>query len=152
MAVRLHRRLSPLGLAAVLLLSLAGCQTLAGSGEGKAEFVEHRQKLAEARSALERAASQGDLAAAREQLGSIRSRLDTIESRSSGMNLLDRQHTALQVATARRTMTETERWIDAGDAEAVRSEVAKLGGTLTEIDTLLDRTIRGSNPETPATG
>jgi hypothetical protein len=152
MAVRLHRRLSPLGLAAVLLLAPAGCQTLSGSGEGRAEFVEHRQKLADARAALERAASRGDLAATREQLGSLRSRLDTIESRSSAMNMIDRQHAALQIATARRTMTEADRWIDAGDAESVRTEVAKLGGLLTEIDTLLDRTIRGSNPEAPATG
>ena len=152
MAIRLHRRLSPLGLAAALLLALAGCQTMAGSGEGKAEFVEHRQKLAAERSALEGAASQGDLATVRTHLGSIRSRLGAIESRSSAMNMLDRQHVALQIATARRTMTETERWIDSGDADAVRTEVGELGGILNEVDTLLDRTIRGSNPDAPATG
>jgi hypothetical protein len=125
---------------------------MAGSGEGKAEFVEHRQKLVEERSALEGAASQGDLAGVRTHLGSIRSRLGAIESRSSAMNMLDRQHVALQIATARRTMTETERWIDAGDADAVRTEVGELGGILHEVDTILDRTIRGSNPDAPATG
>jgi hypothetical protein len=125
---------------------------MAGSGEGRAEFVEHRQKLSEDRAALERAAAQGDLLATRGHLGSLRTRLDTIETRASAMNMLDRQHTALQIATARRTMSQAERWIDAGDAEAVRAEVAALGAVLLEIDTLLDRTIRGSNPDAPATG
>ena len=124
---------------------------MAGSGEGKAEFVEHRQKLSADRASIERAAAQGDLSTARSLLGSIRARLDAIESRSSAMNMLDRQHVALQTATARRTMTEAERWMDAGDAESVRTEIGKLGATLTEIDTILDRTIRGSNPDA-ATG
>lgn len=152
MALRLHRRLSPLGLAAALLLAPAGCQTLAGSGEGKAQFVEHRQKLADERAAIGRAASQGDLAGARRGIGSVRTRLVDLESRSSAMNMIDRQHLALQVATARRTMTEVERWIDAGDAESVRTEITKLGGTLVEIDAILDRTIRGSNPDGSAAG
>lgn len=151
MALRLHGRLSPLGLAAALLLALAGCQTLAGSGEGKSQFVEHRAKLAEERAAVERAASQGDLASVRARIAAIRTRLSAIESQSSAMNLIDRQHLALQAATARRTMTEAERWLDAGDAESVRTEVGKLGGNLIEVDTILDRTIRGSKPDEPAT-
>jgi chromosome segregation ATPase len=125
---------------------------LAGSGAGKAEFVEHRQKLTEDRRALERAAAQGDLSTARTLLSSIRSRLDTIEKKTSAMNMIDRQSTAIQIATARRTMTEAERYVDSGDAEAVRAQVEQLSGILAEIDTLLDRTIKGSNPDAPATG
>jgi hypothetical protein len=125
---------------------------MAGSGEGKSQFVEHRAKLAEDRAAIERAATQGDLGSVRTQIGSIRTRLEAIESQSSAMNMLDRQHLALQSATARRTMTEADRWIDAGDAESVRTEVGRLGGNLIEIDTILDRTIRGSKPDEPATG
>ncbi|HET9252052.1 MAG TPA: hypothetical protein VFP58_08055 [Candidatus Eisenbacteria bacterium] len=152
MDLRLHRRLSPLGLTAALLLALAGCQTLAGSGEGKSQFVEHRAKLGEERAAIERAAVQGDLTSIRTQITAIRTRLATIESQSSAMNMIDRQHLAIQGATARRIMAEAERWMDAGDAESVRTEVDRLGGTLIEIDTILDRTIRGSKPEESATG
>ena len=124
---------------------------MAGSGEGRSEFVEDRAKLSEERAAIERAAIQGDLGSVRTQLASIRARLAAIESQSSAMNLLDRQHLALQTATARRTTTEADRWIDAGDAESVRTEVGRLGGNLIELDAILDRTIRGSNPDEPAT-
>ena len=151
MALRLHRRLSPLGLTAALFLTFAGCQTLAGSGEGKAEFVEHRTKLAEDRAAVERYANDGDLGSVRTRLGAVRARLDAIESLSSAMNMLDRQHAALQIATARRTMTEAERWIDAGDAESVRAEVRRLGGTLIELEAILARTIRGSKTDESST-
>jgi hypothetical protein len=150
-ALRLHRRLPPLGLAAALLLALAGCQTLAGSGEGKAEFVEHRAKLGEDRVAVEGCANQGDLSSLRTRFGAIRTRLDAIESQTSAMNLLDRQHAALQIATARRNMTEAERWIDAGDAESARAEVTRLGGTLLEIEAILARTIRGSKTDESST-
>jgi len=125
---------------------------MAGTGEGKAEFVEHRQKLSEDRVALDRAAAQGDLSTARTLLASIRARLDTIEKKTSAMNMIDRQSTALQIATARRTMTEAERYIDSGDAESARAQITQLNGALAEIDTLLDRTIKGSNPDAPSTG
>jgi len=151
MALRLHRRLSTLGLTAALVLALAGCQTLAGTGEGKSQFVEHRAKLAEDRVAIEGYASQGDLSSLRNRLGAIRGRIDAIESQTSAMNMLDRQHAALQIATARRNMTETERWIDAGDAESARAEVTRLRDTLLEIEAILARTIRGSKSDEPAT-
>jgi len=125
---------------------------MAGTGEGKAEFVEHRQKLSEDRVALDRVAAQGDLSTARTLLASIRARLDTIEKKTSAMNMIDRQSTALQIATARRTMTEAERYIDSGDAESARAQITQLSGILAEIDTLLDRTIKGSNPDAPSTG
>jgi hypothetical protein len=125
---------------------------MAGTGEGRAEFVEHRQKLSEDRVALDRAAAQGDLSTARTLLASIRARLDTIEKKTSAMNMIDRQSTALQIATARRTMTEAERYIDSGDAESARAQITQLNGALAEIDTLLDRTIKGSNPDAPSTG
>ena len=125
---------------------------MAGTGEGKAEFVEHRQKLSEDRVALDHAAAQGDLSTARTLLASIRARLDTIEKKTSAMNMVDRQSTALQIATARRTMTEAERYIDSGDAESARAQITQLNGILAEIDTLLDRTIKGSIPDAPSTG
>ena len=125
---------------------------MAGTGEGKAEFVEHRQKLSEDRVALDHAAAQGDLSTARTLLASIRARLDTIEKKTSAMNMIDRQSTALQIATARRTMTEAERYIDSGDAESARAQITQLNGILAEIDTLLDRTIKGSIPDAPSTG
>jgi chromosome segregation ATPase len=125
---------------------------MAGTGEGKAEFVEHRQKLSEDRVALDRAVAQGDLSTARTLLASIRARLGTIETQTSAMNMIDRQSTALQIATARRTMTEADRYIDSGDAESVRTQITQLCGILAEIDTLLDRTIKGSNPDAPSTG
>ena len=147
--MRLHNRLPALALATAIALAASSCQTLSGSGKGGAEFVQVRRQLADARIALDRAAANGNIDEIAPLLRSISGEFDVMESRSSAMNLVDREHIAIQIATGRRTITEASRWVDASDIDAVRSQVRELDGTLAEVDQILERTIRGS---TDATG
>ena len=66
------------------------------------------------------------------------------------MNLLDREHMAIQLASARKTFTSINHWATSNDADAVRSEIEKLNGILDEVDTLLDHTIRATAVDQPS--
>jgi hypothetical protein len=142
--MRLHARLYSVVLAAALAVVLASCQQLAGSGKGKAEFTELRTQLAGTREALRKAVGESDLTRVGALLPAVSSRLDEIEKRSSAMNMVDREHVALQIATARQTITETDRWVASGDLDSVRMKVNQIDVSLGEIDEILERTIRGS--------
>ena len=142
--MRLHARLSTVALVSGLVLGLASCQQLAGSGKGKAEFTELRTQLAGTREALRKAVGESDVTRVGALLPAVSSRLDEIEKRSSAMNMVDREHVALQIATARQTITETDRWVASGDLDSVRLKVNQIDVSLGEIDEILERTIRGS--------
>ncbi len=81
---------------------------------------------------------------------SLTGRFDEIWSKSSAMNLLDREHLAIQLASARKQVTSINQWASSNDADAVRSEVEKLDGILSEVDTLLDHTIRATSADQPS--
>ena len=144
--MRLHARLLALAASGLLLLT-ASCQQLAGTGKGKAEFIQLRTQLAGSREALRRAIEEGDLTKVGALLPAVSSRLDEIGKGTSSMNMVDRENVALQIATARRTITETDRWVQAGDLDSVRMKVNQIDATLGEIDTILDRTIRGATDQ-----
>ena len=148
--MRIQRRLS-LEIAAVAALAAlsfgaTSCQTLAGSGQSGAAFADSKTKLAESRASMDRAAQDGDLQSVGSAMKSIGSQFDVVESKSSAMNLMDRENMAIQIATGRRTITETERWIQSNDTEAVRSQVAQLDPILDNVDGLLDRAVKSSVP------
>jgi hypothetical protein len=145
--MRLHARLPALAAASILVLGLASCQQLAGTGKGSAQFVELRSQLAGSRDALRKAVGESDITRVAALLPAISGRLDEIEKRSSAMNMLDREHVALEIATARRTITETDRWVAAGDLDSVRLKVNQIDVSLGEIDQILDRTIRGATDQ-----
>lgn len=132
------------GLAALLVVS---CQTLSGSGASGAEFAASRQKLIETRTSMDKAAQDGDLSAVGKAMGEIGTQFDAIESRGSSMNIMDLESMKIQMATGRHAITETDRWIQVNDAEAVRNQVAQLDPILDEIDGLLDRAVKSSVPE-----
>jgi hypothetical protein len=142
--MRVHARLSAVVLSAALAVALVSCQQLAGSGKGKAEFTELRTQLAGTREALRKAVGESDVTRVGTLLPAVSSRLDEIEKRSSAMNMVDREHVALEIATARRTITETDRWVTAGDLDSVRMKVNQIDVSLGAIDEILERTIRGS--------
>jgi hypothetical protein len=131
-------------------LGATSCETLSGSGKSSAALAEVRTELGESRSALNRAAQEGDLQGVSAAMREIGAQFNTIQSKSSAMNLMDRETMAIQIATGRRTITETERWIPANDVEAVRSQVAQLDPILSQIDGLLDRAVKSSVPSDDA--
>jgi hypothetical protein len=146
--MRLHHRLPALAFAAGLALSLNSCQTLAGKGGSPQEFEALRQSLSEDRSGLNRAVSAGELDRVHERLQGIRARFEEIWAKSSAMNLLDREHLAIQLASGRKIITSIDQWVASTDMDAIKSEVEKLNPVLDDVDTLLDHTIRATATET----
>jgi hypothetical protein len=148
--MRLHGRLHPVAaaaLAALLALGASSCETLSGSGQSGADFAQSRAELAASRSALNRAAMDGDLPAVATSLRGVGSQFDAIEKKNSSMNLMDRENLNIQIATGRRIITETSRWVSVNDADAVRSQVSELDPILVKIDALLDRAVKSSVPD-----
>jgi len=68
--------------------------------------------------------------------------LDAAMNQSSAMNILDREHLAIAVATARRCITDMDRYSQSGDMDLLRAQAQQLAPTLTEIQELLDRAER----------
>jgi hypothetical protein len=148
--MRLHHRLPALGLALVLALAPASCQTLAGGKGSPEDFIRIKEGLAADRGRLSMALSEAALDRVPEIMTSLNGRFDDLWSKSGAMNLLDRQHLAIQLASGRKTITSINHWVSSTDVDAVRSEVQKLNETLAEVDTLLDRAIRGTTADQPA--
>jgi len=142
--MRLHHRLPALALAAGLALSLVSCETLAGKGGSPKEFEALKLSLSDDKAGLNRAIADNDLGRVPGYLQGIKTRFDEIWSKSSAMNLLDREHLAIQLASGRKMITSMSQWVTSEDIDAVRSEVQKLNTVLDDIDTLLDRTIRAT--------
>jgi len=95
---------------------------------------------------LNRTARDSDLQGVSTSLRDIGSQFDAIESKGSAMNLMDRENMNIQIATGRRIITETSRWVQVNDADAVRSQVAELDPILEKVDVLLDRAVKSSVP------
>jgi len=147
--MRLHDRLHPVAaaaLAALLALAASSCETLSGSGQSGAQFAQNRAQLSESRAALNRTARDSDLQGVSTSLRDIGSQFDAIESKGSAMNLMDRENMNIQIATGRRIITETSRWVQVNDADAVRSQVGELDPILEKVDVLLDRAVKSSVP------
>ena len=129
-----------------LALGAVSCQTLGGTGASGGDFATYRTTLSEAKGRMDRAAQDSDIPSVTKAMGVISEQLDAIESKTSSMNLMDNEATKIQIATGRRIITETDRWVQVNDAEAVRSQVAQLDPVLNEIDVLLDRAVKSSAP------
>ena len=125
-----------------IALSLVSCEVLGGSKGSPEDFGRLRQGLNDDRANLNRAAVENRLDRVAGILDTMRGRFDEIWSKSSAMNLLDRQHLAIQLASGRKMLTSISQWTDSADIDAVRSEVETLNAVLNEIDILLDRTLR----------
>ena len=108
-----------------------------------------KQALADDRAALGRAVAAGEVDGVGSRLQAISTRFDEIWAKSSAMNLLDREHLAIQLASGRRMITSINQWVSSNDIDAIRSEVEKLNPVLDDVDTLLDHTIRATGADTP---
>lgn len=115
---------------------------LSGSKGSPEEFERLRQGLNEDRANLNRVAVENTLDQVAGVLDQMRGRFDEIWSKSSAMNLVNREHLAIQLASARRMMASISQWTNSTDIDAVRSEVERLNVVLNEIDVLLDSTLR----------
>ena len=65
--------------------------------------------------------------------------LDAAMNQSSAMNIMDREHLSIAVATARRCLTDMDRYASSGDMDLLKAQAQQLSPTVSEIQTLLDR-------------
>ena len=142
--MRLLHRLPAVALAAATVLSLASCQTLGGTKAAPQDFENLKLSLTDNRNGLNRAVADGEMDRVTGYLQGLTTCFDDIWSKSSAMNLLDREHLAIELASGRRMITSVGQWVSSNDIDAVRSEMEKLNGVLGEVDTLLDHTIRAA--------
>jgi len=140
------RRWATKAAAAAAALAAVSCQTLSGTGASGADFAKMRTELSESKGRMDRAAQSSDVQAVSKEMQEISGKFDAIESRTTSMNLMDGQTMRIQIATGRRVMQETDRWVQTNDAEAVRSQVAQLDPVLDQVDVLLDRAVKSSEP------
>lgn len=142
------RRFALLAALAMIVAGATSCQTLGGSGASGADFAAYRSSLSDARGRMDRAAQDSDIQGVAKAMTEIGKQFDAIEAKTSAMNLMDNETMKIQIATGRRIITETDRWVQVNDPEAVRSQVAQLDPVLAEIDGLLDRAVKSSAPAT----
>jgi len=74
--------------------------------------------------------------------------LDASMNQASAMNLMDREHLSISVATARRCITDMDRYAASGDIELLKAQAQQLAPTVTEIQELLDRAERTTKAAT----
>jgi hypothetical protein len=70
--------------------------------------------------------------------------MDAAMSQSSAMNILDREHLSISVATARRCITDMDRYAQSGDMDLLRAQAQQLAPTIADIQELLDRAERAT--------
>ncbi len=124
------------------LLAVSSCQWAGDTKAVRVPFAELRQRLEDARSRLESAVQEGSVDRVPALDQALSAELDAAAAQSSAINLLDREHLAINVATARRCLSEMDRFAQSGDVEVLRAQFQQLQPTVAEIKDLLDRAER----------
>jgi hypothetical protein len=129
-------------LAGFLIAALFGLSSCQWAGDTKAvrvPFADLSRQVEEARSSLESAVNDGSMDRVPALTRTLSAELDAASAQSSAINLLDREHLAINVATARRCLSEMDRFAQSGDLEDLRAQFQQLQPTVAEIRELLDR-------------
>jgi cytochrome c oxidase subunit 3 len=121
----------------------------AGGTKGSPEeFQALKESPGREQGRLSRALAAGEIDRVSGYLQGLSTCFNDIWAKSSAMNLLDREHLAIQLASGRKMITSINQWVSSSDIDAVRSEVEKLNPVLDDVDTLLDHTIRATGVDT----
>ena len=135
------RRAWRLALISVALL-LSSCQWAGDAKSVHVSFAALKSQLDDVNTRLASAIQNGEsdrVAGLDKELNTV---LDAAMSQSSAMNILDREHLSISVATARRCITDMDRYAQSGDMDLLRAQAQQLAPTVTEIQELLDRAER----------
>ncbi len=129
--------------AAVLVaLGVASCQW---AGDTKAVHVSYaalRQQVDDVNTRLTTAIQNGETEKVPGLDRELNAVLDASMNQASAMNLLDREHLSISVATARRCITDMDRYASSGDVDLLKAQAQQLAPTITEVQELLARAER----------
>ena len=129
---------------ALLAVSLAAssCQWAGDTKAVKADFAVLKTQVDDVNTRLTAAIqnNQADKVASLDK--EMNTVLDAAMNQASAMNIMDREHLSIAVATARRCLTDMDRYSASGDMDLIRAQAQQLAPTVTEIEDLLDRAER----------
>ncbi|TMQ55458.1 MAG: hypothetical protein E6K74_03175 [Candidatus Eisenbacteria bacterium] len=131
-------------LVAALLAGLAAssCQWAGDTKAVRVSFSALKDTIEDVSARLDGAVEEGSadrVPAIDRELNTV---LDTAEKQSSAMNILDREHLAISIATARQCISAMDRYAQSGDSELLRAQNQQLQPTIKEIQELLERADR----------
>ena len=130
--------------AALLVVCLAGssCQYAGDTKAVKADFSVLKTQVEDVNGRLTTAIENNEpekVASLDKELNTV---LDAAMNQASAMNIMDREHLSIAVATARRCLTDMDRYSASGDMDLIRAQAQQLKPTVIEIQDLLDRAER----------
>jgi len=133
------------GLWASLVLAVLmtpSCQWAGDTKAVKVSFAALKTQLDDVNTRLSNAVQNGEYDRVPGLDKELNAVLDAAMNQASAMNLLDREHLSIAVATARRCITDMDRYAQSGDAELLKAQQQQLVPTVAEIQGLLDRAER----------
>lgn len=140
----MRHRVRTAWLIAALLAALAAssCQWAGDTKAARVSFSALKESIEDVSARLDGAVEEGSADRVPGLDRELNTVLDTAMNQSSAMNILDREHLAISVATARRCLTAMDRYAQSGDAELLRAQNQQLQPTIKEIQELLERADR----------
>lgn len=141
MRLRARERWVLAGLLSVVL-GAPSCQWAGDTSAVKVSYAALRQQLDDVNSRLVRAVQNGESDRIAGLDREMNVALDAATKQASAMNILDREHLSINVATARHCMTDMDRYAQSGDMDLVRAQAAQLAPTVGEIRGLFERAER----------
>ena len=122
--------------------SATSCQWAGDTSAAKVSFAALKSQLDDVNSRLNSAVQNGEYDRVISLDKELNLVLDAAMKQNSAMNILDREHLSINVATARRCINDMDRYAQGGDADLVKAQAQQLAPTVSEIQELLDRAER----------
>ena len=140
--IRSRMRVAGLLSALSLCLLAASCQWAGDTKAVKVSFSALKSQIDDVNTRLTSAIQNGEYDRVTGLDKELNTAMDAAMNQASAMNLLDREHLAIAVATARRCITDMDRYAQSGDGDLLKAQQQQLAPTVAEIQELLDRAER----------
>jgi len=135
-------RIAWLVAALLAVLAASSCQWAGDTKAARVSFSALKESIEDVSGRLDGAVEEGAADRVPGLDRELNTVLDTTEKQSAAMNILDREHLAISIATARQCITAMDRYAQSGDSELLRAQNQQLQPTIKEIQELLERADR----------
>jgi len=140
--VRIRVRATWLWIALGTVLMTASCQWAGDTKAVKVSFAALKTQLEDVNTRLTNAIQNNETDRVTGLDKELNTVLDAAMNQASAMNIMDREHLSIAVATARRCITDMDRYATSGDADLLKAQAQQLAPTVADIQVLLDRAER----------